>query len=275
MTAPLRWHPDDAGLLAYAGGWAAPAAAVSVEAHAASCPTCRLRLARSVDPDRLARIRTACEDRLDAADRPWSERALRRIGVGEADARVLLAAPSMRLAWWVAVVLSLGLAALAASQYDQRGVTLLVLAPLLPALSTAAAYSARLDPTLPLTAATPYSALRLLLLRSGVVAGSATGLAVAASAALPYGLMAASRWLLPAAALTAAVLALSRWVPAGVAAALCCSGWLTAVWLAGREQHDLLIVYERQGQVVSAVVLVAALALVVRYRDRLDLGSWR
>ena len=275
MTTPGSWHPEDAALQAYTDGRAAPAAAASVEAHLVSCPACRAVLARSVDPHRLAGVRAACEDRLDAAARPWSERALRRVGVAEADARVLLAAPAMRRAWWVAVILSLALAALAATQHDQRGVTLLLLAPLLPALSTAASYSAWLDPTLSLTAATPYSALRLLLLRSGVVAGGATALAVAASAALPYGVMEAGRWLLPAAALTVVVLALSRWVEAAVAAGLCCSGWLTAVWLAGREQHDALMVYQRQGQAISAVVLVVALAVVVRFRDRLDLGSFQ
>ena len=273
MTTPSSWHPEGAALQTYATGRAEPAAASSVEAHVLTCPACRAVLARSMDHRRLVGVRGACEDRIDAATRPWTERALRRVGVGEADARVLLAAPAMRRAWWLAVILSLGLAALAAAQHDPRGVTLLVLAPLLPALSTAASYSARLDPTLSLTAATPYSALRLLLLRSGVVAGGATALAVAASAALPYGAAEAGRWLLPAAALTVAVLALSRWVEAGVAAALCCSGWLTAVWLAGREQQDLLMVYERQGQGASAVVLVVALVLVVRYRDRLDLGS--
>ena len=273
MSTPGRWHPEDAALQAYAGGRAEPAPASSVEAHLLSCRACRAALARAVDQDRLGAVRAACEDRLDAAARPWTERALRRVGVGEADARVLLAAPSMRLAWWVAVILSLALAALAGTQHDQRGVTLLVLAPLLPALATAASYSGRLDPTLSLTAATPYSALRLLLLRSGVVAGGATALAVAASAALPYGVTEAGRWLLPAAALTVVVLALSRWVEAAVAAALCCSGWCTAVWLAGREQRDLLSVYERQGQLTSAVVLAVAVALVVRYRDRLDLGS--
>ena len=273
MTPRLNWHPDEGMLQTYAAGGAGLALAASVEAHVLACSACRVALVPAVEPRRLTAVRAALEDRLDAAERPRSERLLRRVGLGEADARVLLAAPSLRRAWWLAVVLVLTLAMLAALQEPGSVDALLILAPLLPVIATAASYTPRLDPATGLTAATPYPTMRLLLLRSGAVAGASTLLAAAASALLPVALGEALAWLLPAAALTVAVLALSSWMDAGVAAGACCAAWLAAVWTVRQDGLELVAVYDAPGQLVSATVLAAAILVLVRHRHRLDPGS--
>lgn len=272
MIPRPEWHPGEDALQAYVDGAPGPALAASVEAHLLDCGTCRVALAPAVGPARLAVIKAGLDDRLDAAERPALERLLCRLGVVEADARVMLAAPSMRRAWWLAVFLALAFASLAALQDPARAEMLLVLAPLLPVVTTAVSYAPRLDPVLAMTAATPYPAMRLLLLRAGAVAVASSLLALVASLAVPVGVAGTLVWLLPAAALTAATVALSTWVDAVVAAGTCCAGWLTAVWTVGRGL-DPLAVYDAAGQLVSIAVLLTALGVLALHRHRLDPGS--
>lgn len=267
------WHLQEPALRAYAEQSAGLAVAASAEAHLLACAPCRRALAGHVPAARLATVRDRVDDRIDAASRPLLERLLCRWGVAEADARVLLAAPALRRAWWLAVLLALVLTALATVQREDGGTALLLLAPLLPVVATATSFSVRLEPALELTAATPYPALRLLLLRSGTVAGASTLVTAAAAAtALPGPHGQALVWLLPAVALSAAVVALSSWVDTPTAAGACSLAWLLAVWSAGRDRAGLndLAVYDTAGQMASAAVLVAAVAVVVRHRDRLD-----
>lgn len=273
MTPKAPWHPDEEALQSYVDGRAGRVLAASLESHVLACAACRTALVPAVAPLRLATVLDRIDDHLDSLARPRVERLLCRLGVGEADARVLLAAPSMRRAWWLAVALALGLAVLGALQEPGRGDGLLVLAPLLPVLATAASYAPRLDPALSLTAATPYPAMRLLLLRSGAVAVVASLLGIMATAALPVGLGAALVWLLPAAALTAAVLALSCYVDAEVAAGACCVAWLTTVWTVAHAGSDLHTVFEAPGLLVALAVLAAAIVVLIRQRHRLDPGS--
>ena len=273
MTPRTDWHPDATSLQAYVDGEAGAALSASTEAHLLSCRTCRLALAPAIAPARLALVRADLFDRLDRADRPRLERLLLRCGVAEADARVLLAVPSMRRAWWLAVLLALGLALLAAGQDPARADALLVFAPLLPVVATAASYAPRFDSASALMAATPYPSIRLLLLRVGAVAVASTVLAVFACAALPLGVAGTVTWLLPATALVAAVLALSTWLDAAAAAGICSAGWLTAVWTAGDGRARPLAIYDLSGQLASLALLAVAAAVLVRYRHRLDPGS--
>lgn len=273
MNPRPTWHPDASTLQAYVDDEASLSLAASVEAHVLSCRSCRTALAPAVTPRRLAAVWEGLENRVDLADRSWEERLLCRLGVAEVDARVVLAAPTMRRAWWLAVTLALTFAVLAAWRTPASDDAVLLLAPLLPVVATGAAYLPRLDPALSLTAATPYPAMRLLLLRSGAVATASTLLAVLACAALPIELAEALVWLLPAVALTAGVLALSSWVDGGLAAAACSAGWLVAAWTAGRGELDPLAVYGTDGQLASAALLAVAVAVLFRHRHRLDPGS--
>lgn len=273
MTPPESWHPRPAVLADYVAGSSRLAVATSVEAHILQCAECRDALAAAVDPARIETVRTTLEDELDRATRPRAERLLLRLGIAEADCRVLLAAPSMRRAWWLAVLLALGLAVLVIVQDPGGAATPLVLAPLLPVLATATSFAPRWDSALSLVAATPYPAVRLLLLRSAAVAAVSTGLAFVVAVALPVPLRAAVAWLLPAIALTAAAMALSTWFPIDVAATACCAGWLAVVWATTLRQHDSLAVYGTAGQTVCAALLVLATAELVHHRHRLDPGS--
>lgn len=273
MTPRTDWHPDEDSLQAYVDGRAGRALAASLESHVLACAICRGALATAVPRARLDAVLDRVDDQLDALARPRLERLACRLGVSEADARVLLAAPAVRRAWWMAVLLALGLAVLAALQEPGRGDALLVLAPMLPVLATAASYAPRFDPVLPLTAATPYPAMRLLLLRSGAVAVASSVLTVAATAALPVGLGAALVWLLPAAALTAATMALAGRVEAEYAAGGCCAAWSAAVWSVGRDGSGVSAVFGAPGQLSCAAVLVVAVVVLVRQRDRLVPGS--
>lgn len=273
MTPPERWHPRPAVLTDYAAGSSGLAVATSIEAHIVQCAQCRGALAVTIDPARIETVRTSLDDRLDRAERPRLERLLLRLGVGEADCRVLLAAPSMRRSWWLAVLLALGLAVLVIVQDPGGAATPLLLAPLLPVLATATSFAPRWDSALALVAATPYPAIRLLLLRSAAVAAVSTGMAFAVAVALPVPLRDAVAWLLPAVALTTAVVALSTWFPVDVAAAACCAGWLTVVWATTFGQRDSLAVYGATGQTGSAALLAFAAAALVHHRNRLDPGS--
>lgn len=270
MTPRTDWHPDEVALQAYVDGLAGTALAASLEAHVLACAPCRSALTPAVGRDRLDRVRAGLDDRVDRSERPWLERLLVRCGLGEADARVLLAAPSMRRAWWLALVVALGLAVIAAAQEPGRSAGLLLLAPLIPVLATALSYAPALDPSLAVTASTPYPAMRLLLLRSAAVAGTSTLLAAAAALALPDQAGMPLVWLLPAAALTAGLLALSSWVEVTTAAGGLAAAWLTFVVTSQLESYP---VYGVEGQLASGALLALAVAALVQQRHRLDPGS--
>lgn len=273
MTTRPGWHPDEAGLQTYVDGCGGRAMTASIEAHLLSCSDCQAAVVPAVGADRLRVLRDRLDDVLDTRSRPWTERLLIRLGMPEADARVLLASPALRRAWWLALILVVALGVVQSWHDRNSSDALLLLAPLLPPLATALSYAPQLDPSLPITAATPYPAMRLLLLRSSAVAGIAIALLAVAGAALPFPLHRGLIWLLPAVALSAAVLALSNWFDSLVAAGICAVGWLAIVWTNGHRGGEHLAVYDEGGQVLSAVLLASALGVLLHNRHRLDPGA--
>lgn len=273
MTPRPGWHPDHAGLQSYVDGRGSRALTASIEAHLLSCHDCQAAVVPAVETDRLRRLRDRLDHVLDTNSRPKTERLLVRLGMPEIDARVILASPALRRAWWLALVLVLALGVFQSWNDRDSSETLLVLAPLLPPLATALSYAPQLDPSLPITAATPYPAMRMLLLRSCAVAGAAIALLAVACAALPFPLHRGLLWLLPAVALSAAVLALSSWVDSPVAAGICAVSWLTFVSANRHQGRANLAVYDRSGQVLSALLLASALAVLLYNRHRLDPGE--
>jgi predicted anti-sigma-YlaC factor YlaD len=267
MTA-IAWHPDDPALQDYVDGRTDLVSSASVEAHLLACATCRAAVAAAVPDLRLGEVLAAVEDRLDQLDRPRLERWARRLGVAEVDARALLAAPSMRLAWFGAVVGSVTMALLVAGSDSGQDSLFLLLAPMLPALATAAAYAPGLDPAHGIAAATPYSTMRMLLLRSlavGTTALLGTGLA---ALALPGHDRTAWAWLLPSLALTLLVLALSRRFGTSASALVVAGGWF---WLViglhtrGVEPGTAL---GTTGQLLSAALAALALTALVEGRHQ-------
>jgi hypothetical protein len=215
-------------------------------------------------------VRSQLDDRIDATERPWSERVLVRCGLHEADARALLAAPSLRWAWWLAVTAAAVLGLLVAGDTHDPEALFLVLAPVVPLAATAAAYAPGLDPAFGLVAATPYRTMRLLLARSLAV-GLVAVLAVAGAAlALPARDLTSVVWLLPSVALTLLVLSLAPRLGTGAAAAVVAVGWLGVVGGLRHEGIGISWVAQSGAQLGSAVLAVVALVALTRQSADLD-----
>lgn len=269
MTPPAPWHPDEAVLQAYVEGQ--PSA--SVEAHLLACDTCRDDVRPGVPAQRLGEIRRGLENRLDALERPRLERALRWLGLAEADVRALLAAPAMRAAWCMSVLASVLLAVLNLRDGRDPGSVFLLLAPLVPVVTTALAYSPGLDPALPHVTATPYSTTRMLLARSLAVGGTAFLGVGAAALALPDRDLASVAWLLPTVVLTLCALVLSPRLGALNASAVTGAAWVSLVVLLHREGVEVLDLLGLTGQVVCAGLAATALVVLVDQQKRFDGGG--
>ena len=270
MTPPTAWPPGEELLQLYVDGGLPGFSAASVESHLLACPDCRTTVGEGVAPARLARLRLELDDRLDARQRPWSERVLVRCGFHEADARALLAAPSLRWAWWLAVVAAGLLGLLVSGDTRDPDAVFLVLAPVVPLAATAAAYAPALDPAFALVAATPYRTMRLLLARSLAVGVTAMLGVAGAALALPARDLTAVVWLLPAVALTLLVLALAPRVGAGAAAALVGGAWLVGVASLDRQGVSVGWISDGAAQVGSGLLAVCALVVLARQSSNLD-----
>lgn len=259
----MSWHVDERTLTGYLAGATSAATAASVEAHVGSCAQCRARVAPAVDPGRLDAIWDDVSRRVDVASLPRFERLLVRTGVPEDTARLLAATPSLTSAWLGSLAVAV-LFAVAAAGASPRGLFLfLTVAPMLPVAGVAAAYGREADPAYELAVASPYSLLRLLLVRSVAVVGATvaiTGLGGLLLADLGWQ---AAAWLLPALALSVTTLALSsRFAPVWAAAGVLTS-WLGVVVLVWELTGDRLGAFGGAGQLTALLLTgLAALALL-------------
>ena len=235
MTSHHTWHLDDDLLRGYVGGTVDGAHASSVEQHVLRCVACRTRVNALVTvsgTSMLDDVWIRVSDDLQSPRPPVTERVLTRIGLAADDALLLWSAPAFKAPWLAATVATLAFATLAASINDQRGLMFfLIVAPLLPVAGVALAYGPMADPAFEVAAATPYSALRLVLLRT--VAVLATTLPLAVGRGTPAALDRSRRGLARAEpGRVAATLAASTWVT--VSRAAVCVGvlWTTVVALA-------------------------------------------
>jgi hypothetical protein len=154
---------------------------------------------------------------------------------------------------------------LAAALGHSRGMWLfLAIAPLVPAAAVALCFDPRIEPALEHELTTPYSAMRLVMLRTAAVL--LTGLPLL----LLLGLLVPGSepylWLLPAAGFVGAVLALSTWTTPLRAAAVIGAAWLAAVSTAAQvgSVHDVL----RAPFAVAYVVLTVAGVVVLALRNQ-------
>jgi hypothetical protein len=267
MSTPVaEWHADSALIQRYVGGGLDPATAASVEAHVLKCAACRASFAVHAPQPRLSAVWTEVTEALDAPWRGVVERALARLGLSESDARLAASAPALRAAWFIALIAVLAFC-LAASESGRIGPNLfLVLAPALPTLGVGLAYGKWADPTYDVGQAAPYSAVRLLFLRTAVVL-AVTVVVVGVTGLVLPGKGTAVLWLLPSLALVTATLALSALVPPVWAAAMTCGSWLVGVSVLWQERGSIDPIFGAAGQLTAAVVLVvAALAIVGGHR---------
>ncbi|NJQ04721.1 zf-HC2 domain-containing protein [Streptomyces lonarensis] len=197
----------------------------AVEAHLEGCAACRARLAVVVGEHEPAVTALLTAVRLDleptlAAVRPAPPRRRRPWPAA-------WATPAM--APWLVMITVITLAALLLDLLATHTLPippLLLVAPALPLLGVAAAWSRGLDPAFELTAVTPRSGLGLLLGRTLAVLLVLFPLLLAGGAITGVG---TALWLLPALALTATALGLGSVIGVTRAVVVLGIGWSGAV----------------------------------------------
>ena len=263
----MTWHVAADTRAAWVGGRTSPVEAASVEQHLMACADCRSLVAgeRELELD-LEGVWSAVADRVEPPRPTLLGRGMRAVGVGESDALVLGAAPAFTAAWVAATTAVVALTMLASITDPVRTLGFyLLLAPMVPMVGVAAAYGDGVDPTYELGVASPYSQLRLLLLRTAAVLFLAVPLTVLAGSALDPWWVAVA-WLAPGGAFVLLVLASSTWLRPVYATAGVGVVW-TAMSLAAMLAREQLLLVGQLAQLVSAGVLVcAALVLVSRRR---------
>ena len=228
------WHLDDDLLGRYVGGTVDAASGSSVEQHVLHCDGCRARVSSlaGARPDefRLDDVWARLEEELQAPRPSPVERLLTRLGLPADDALLLWAAPAFRTPWLAAIVTTLAFATFAATVNDHRGLLLfLVVAPLLPVAGVALAYGPDADPAFEVGAATPYPALRLVLLRTVAVLATTVPLTALAGLLLPGQDEMALAWLAPSLTAVATTMALSTWLTVTRAAIGVSCAWAVLV----------------------------------------------
>lgn len=265
-------HPGSDALEAYRVGELSAPAATAVELHLQACPGCRFAVNERVlaaDPGRSERNLLAVSATLDAPRHGLIERALVRLGAPAEIVRMMVATPSLRRSWFVAIGLALlfGVAAASPNRPDATILWFLGFAPLIPVAGVALAYGPGVDPTYEITLATPISGFRLVLIRAAAVL--TTSIAIAGFISLlmlgRHSAMVGA-WIVPALALSGVCLALMTVVRPGVAAAIVAAGWL-AVIIGVSGAPDQLVMFRAPAQ--WAFVVVGALgAMVITARRR-------
>lgn len=279
------WHASPALMERYAAGDVSDALAYSIEAHLMACAGCRLLVAAGVDQDRTDVVWNRILDEVDAPRVGPVEWLLQRLGVADHTARLLAATPSLRVSWLLAVAATLLFAVTAAWAGPGNGALFLLVAPVLPVAGVAAAYGRGFDQASEISAASPTSGVRLLVLRAAAVVGTTVALSLVASLAIPDRGIVAVAWLLPALGLTLATLALATVIDATRAAVGLAGAWMAgtgvSIWSSMGGGAGLAtaardaIAYQPSGQLAFfALALVAAAVLVAR-RDAFELETAR
>lgn len=224
-----------------------------------------------VDQARLDANWRAITAELDAPRASILERLLRRVRVPGHVARLVVATPALRRAWYLSVAVAV-LVGLGSSQPDDRGslFALLVLAPALPVLGVALAYGPSADPSYEVQLATPMRGLRLVMTRAVTVL-AVTVVFVGGPALLAPDVRAmAFAWLLPALALTAASLAAMTWLAPRRAASTVAAAWFVGAVIVEAAGSGELAAFGAVGQAVALVVAVTGGVLTVVRREAFD-----
>lgn len=266
-------------LSSYAGGLLSAADESFVEDHLLSCVACRglVPSVGAVDEGRLVEVWDEITDVLDRPRASMVERLLRQLGVSQETSRLVAAAPSLRVPWLAAIVVCLLLALAAAGAGGARGSWLfLTLAPLLPVAGVAAAYGPHTDPAWELARATPYSLVRLCLVRIAAVLGSTLPVAALVGLVLPGSVWwVAVVWLLPALAFVTVTLWAATYVDALLAAGVLSIGWAAVTTSAMWHRSDPALLLHPVVQLAFAGAAAVAAAGLWSRRGDLAGRQWQ
>jgi hypothetical protein len=266
-----EWHADHETLRELVDGNLGPVIAASLEAHLMRCASCRDELNALAFTDSLELTWAAIREELEAPRPSVLERLLRRVGVSAESGRLLAAVPSMRGGWLAGVTFVLAFAGVAAAYGADLGTTMFLLAaPLAPVAGVAAAFGGDADPSHEVVVTTPYSATRLLLLRTAAVLATCAPVAMLVGLTLPGSSWLAVAWLSPAAAGIAVTLALAPTVGLTHAATGFGAVWSVLCIATGRSP-DPLALAGPAAQLACLCLAAVCFAVIVIKSQSLDL----
>lgn len=269
-TIPHGWHADDDALRAYAEGRGLPLASASVEGHLMVCAQCRTRFAPMMAAEPLTKVWEVIRAAVEAPRRSAVERLLGRMGVSEETSRLLAAVPAFGEAWLVGMVAVTVFSGVAATFSESFGLAVfLLVAPLAPVAGVAASYGGDADPSNELVTVAPYSALRLLLLRTAGVLALSVPSAVVVGLVVPGPDWLAVAWLSPAIAGVTLCLALSPRLGTTASATTIGAAWSATV-LVAVQAHSPMTVVNPTTQLFLAALTVAALGALVQQHSMFD-----
>ncbi|TDO50583.1 putative zinc finger protein [Kribbella sp. VKM Ac-2527] len=270
----MDWHLGSELLDRYVTGDLDLARQAAVEAHVLTCADCQALASEQAPQPTLDEIWAGVVTATARPKLPWPLRFLQRLGLTETDAVILRSSTSLYRPWLLSLVgaFVIGVGGSMLSPTEQRAFYLLV-APLLPAITVAAAYDST-DPIRELASATPFSKLRIALLRTALAVAVALPIVLIAGLILPFVGAEAFTWLLPALTLTLLALTLLTWWNAPMTAGVVAALWLLVVGLL-RSADQLTAVDTPFAQLAFAVTALLALAvLTIRITTRHAPGGY-
>ena len=257
------WHADEAALRGLADGTAGPVLAASLESHLMRCETCRAQVNALAFTDSLETVWAGIRERVEEPRPSVVERLLARAGVSQESARLLAAVPAMRGSWLLGVSVAVLFAWFAAGLADDLGIGLfLLVAPLAPVAGVAAGFGGDAEPAHEIVVTTPYSAGRLLLLRTAAVLATCAPVAMLVGLVLPGPAWLAVAWLTPAAAAVAVTLLLAPLTGLTQAAVGAATTWALVTFAATHASEPLALVGQSSQVACLALVLVSVLGIV-------------
>ena len=267
MTQDTSWHAGPELLRHYSDGTLGRAGQAAVETHLTSCGECRAEATRLVAGEALEPVWAGISTAISAPRLPLPLRLLERLGVRPTDLVVLRASSAVSVSWALAVAGALVFVAISGSlsTFEQQ-VFYAVVAPLLPAMLVAAAYDAS-DPTRELLASTPFSKLRVALLRTALAVAAALPVVVVMGLLVPGLESQRAAWLVPSLTLTVIALVLLTWLTAPGAVGVLVTAWVVVVgaWASGASLDSVTSVGVQSS--FAAVAFLAAALLVWRLAD--------
>ena len=257
------WHVDDELWAAYAEGRLDVMAEGSLESHVAGCARCRGSAVDQIASTELEPLWTGISQEVRRPQPVRPLRWLRRLGLSDQSLALLAASDGLALAWASAIASALACGLMAGLTPRYEDFVFLLLAPLIPMVAVVAVFDAT-NSLREVAAGTPYSKLRLGLLRTIAALVVALSVTVAVGLAIPGLEDLAFRWLLPGLAMSLSALLLMGWLSPWSSAAVVAAGWV--IVCAALQQADNVTALTDAGvqAAFSAAIVAVAVLLVLR-----------